>query len=198
MALELKIRELETTRLLLRPLELADAEQTQRIFPHWEIVKFLASVVPWPFPADGAFKHYRDRAIPAMERGDEWNWSICLKSDPGRLIGAIDLRRTHNSNRGFWLGLAWHGQGLMTEAAHAATAFWFDELGFPEMRVSKAIGNTASRRISQSNGMKLVAFEERDYVCGRLPTEVWAITADEWRSHCARSDGNSGRPTSRL
>jgi len=192
------IRELETRRLLLRPLELADAEQTQRIFPHWEIVKYLASVVPWPFPADGVLKHYRDRALPAMERGDEWNWSIRLKSDPSQLIGAIDLRKTHNSNRGLWLGLAWHGQGLMTEAAHAATAFWFDELGFPEMRVSKAIGNTASRRISQSNGMRLVAFEERDYVCGRLPTEVWAITTEEWRQHCGQPGREGGCHPSHL
>jgi len=45
------IRTLETTRLLLRPLELADAEQTQQLFPHWEIVRYLANIVPWPYPA---------------------------------------------------------------------------------------------------------------------------------------------------
>jgi len=24
--------------------------------------------------------------------------------------------------------------------------------------------------------------EERDYVCGRLPTEIWEITAEEWNA----------------
>ena len=49
------IPSLETQRLLLCPLELADAEQTQKLFPHWEIVRYLADVIPWPYPADGAY-----------------------------------------------------------------------------------------------------------------------------------------------
>ena len=45
--------ELHTPRLLLRPLQLSDAQQTQLLFPHWEIVKHLNAIVPWPYPADG-------------------------------------------------------------------------------------------------------------------------------------------------
>ncbi len=30
---------LETSRLILRPLELADASQAQLLFPQWEIVR---------------------------------------------------------------------------------------------------------------------------------------------------------------
>ncbi len=41
---------LETPRLLLRPLDLADAAQVQLLFPHWEIVRHLAAQVPWPYP----------------------------------------------------------------------------------------------------------------------------------------------------
>jgi len=45
---------LETRRLLLRPLQPADADQLQQLYPHWEIVKYLNDKVPWPSPADGA------------------------------------------------------------------------------------------------------------------------------------------------
>jgi RimJ/RimL family protein N-acetyltransferase len=55
------------------------------------------------------------------------------------------------------------------------------------MRVAKAVANTASRRISEKNGMRIVAREERNYVSGRLPTEVWSITAEEWRRHNSRA-----------
>ena len=79
---------LETPRLILRPLELADAEQVQILFPHWEIVRYLANKVPWPYPADGAHTYYRDVALPAIERGEEWHWSLRLKTVPGQLIGA--------------------------------------------------------------------------------------------------------------
>ena len=43
---------LTTARLLLRPLEFADAAQTQILFPHWEIVRFLTKSVPWPYPPE--------------------------------------------------------------------------------------------------------------------------------------------------
>jgi hypothetical protein len=47
------IATLHTGRLLLQPLRLADAEQTQRLFPQWEIVQFMTTLIPWPYPADG-------------------------------------------------------------------------------------------------------------------------------------------------
>jgi len=84
-------------------------------------------------------------------------------------------------NRGFWIGLPWQRQGLMSEAVEAVTAYWFDVLGFPVLRAPKAVANIASRRISEKSGMQVVAVEERDYVSGRLPTEIWEITAEEWR-----------------
>jgi RimJ/RimL family protein N-acetyltransferase len=70
----------------------------------------------------------------------------------------------------------------MTEAADAATDYWLDTLGFPVLRVPKAVANAASRRISEKQGMRVVAVEERDYVGGRFPTEIWEITAAEWRA----------------
>jgi ribosomal-protein-alanine N-acetyltransferase len=108
----------------LRPLELSDAEQTQVLFPHWEIVRYIRNAVPWPYPPDGAYKFYRDVTLPAVARGDEWAWTIRLKSAPDQLIGAISLFRSETDNRGFWLGFTWHRQGLMTEACDAVTDYW--------------------------------------------------------------------------
>ena len=71
----------------------------------------------------------------------------------------------------------------MTEASEAATDFWFNTLKFPVLRAPKAVANHASRRISETSGMRIVAKVERDYVCGRLPAEIWEITADEWNAH---------------
>ena len=170
---------LETPRLLLRPLELADAEQTQILFPHWEVVKHLNAVVPWPYPPDGARQFYEHVELPAMARGEHWTWSLRLKTDPDQLIGSISLM-LGDENRGFWLGLPWHGQGLMTEASDAVTDFWFKVLEFKVLRVPKAIANVASRRVSEKQGMRVIAAVERDYVSGRLPAEVWEITAEEW------------------
>ena len=176
------IRELETTRLLLRLLQLLDAAATQRLFPHWKIVRYLANQVSWPYPADGAITYYRDFALPAMELGDEWHWSLRLKDGPDDLIGAVCLVRNENNNRGFWVGAPWQRKGLMSEATVALNDFWFDELGFARLRVRKAIANGGSRRISEKTGMRVIAREERDYVSGWLESEIWELTAGEWRS----------------
>lgn len=173
---------LETPRLILRPLELADAGQTQLLFPHWEIVRYLSAAVRWPYPPDGAFTYYCDIALPAMRRGDEWHWSLRLKTEPEQLIGCISLKKGEHKNRGFWLGLPWQRQGLMTEACDAVTDFWFGVLKFPMLRAPKAVANTASRRISEKSGMRVIATLERDFVCGRLPAEIWEIAAGEWRA----------------
>jgi ribosomal-protein-alanine N-acetyltransferase len=180
---------LETERLWLRPLELADSEQAQLLFPQWEVVRYLANQVPWPFPPDGVHTYYRDVALPAVERGDAWHWTLRLKSDPDRIIGSIALMTGEEINRGFWLGARWHGQGLMSEACDVVTDYWFETLGFPLLRVPKAAVNVASRRISEKQGMRVVATEEREYVSGRLLTEVWEITAEEWRARKAEQTG---------
>ncbi len=172
---------LATDRLILQPLEIGDAEAIQRLFPQWEVVRYLVDQVPWPYPPDGARSYLEQVAIPAMRRGKEWHWSIRTRQAPASLIGIVSLMDDDSwNNRGFWLDPAHHGRGYMTEASEVATAYWFEVLGKPLLRAPKAAPNTASRRISERSGMRLVATEERGYVSGRLPTEIWEITREEW------------------
>jgi [ribosomal protein S5]-alanine N-acetyltransferase len=174
---------LETARLLLKPAGLADAPQLQEIFPRWEIVKYLAAKVPWPYPENGAETFLREIALPAMQRGDMFLWMMRRKPEPERIIGAINLApKSQDENRGFWIEPKWQGQGLMSEACDAVTEYWFEVLKKPVLRAPKAIANEGSRRISERQGMRVVWRGERDYVSGKLPSEIWEITAEEWRT----------------
>jgi len=181
--------ELETRRLVLRPLALEDAPQIQALFPQWEIVQYLSNAVPWPYPPDGALTFLRDVALPQVERGEAWHWSLRLKSAPDRIVGGISLVKGEKLNRGFWIEPRWQRQGLMTEAVEAVTEYWFEALKFPLLRAPKAIANEGSRRISQKTGMRLVGTEEHEYVAGRLPSEIWEVTAEEWRARRRRTQG---------
>jgi len=181
-----KMTIIETKRLHLRPLVIEDAGATQTLFPHWEIVKFLSDKVPWPYPDDGALSFYRDVALPAAERGEQWIWAICLKERPSELIGCINLRESNAENRGFWLGLPWQGRGLMSEACKPVTAFWFDTLGKDRLVVSKAVANIGSSRLSEKQGARLIAVEERGFVSGRQLAEIWELTREDWEEASAR------------
>jgi [ribosomal protein S5]-alanine N-acetyltransferase len=69
----------------------------------------------------------------------------------------------------------------MTEASVAVTDYWFETLARPVLRVPKAIPNKPSRRISERSGMRVIKTEDRDYISGRFPSEIWEITREEWR-----------------
>lgn len=176
----MEVPRLETPRLLLKPLESEDAVQVQQVFPRWEIVRHLVNSVPWPFPPDGASRYIDGMALPAMQAGQAWHWSLRHRSNPETLIGLISLRLGPEDNRGFWLVPEWQKQGLMSEACEAVTAFWFLELQQSRLRVPKAMDNQASRRISEGTGMRLVDTYRKTFVEGELLAGTWEITREEW------------------
>lgn len=178
--------ELQTPRLLLRPLAMSDAGQIQKLFPRWEIVQYLNAVVPWPYPEDGAAHFVGEIALPETARGESWYWTLRLKTAPAEMIGMISLTTKPEGNRGFWIDPQWQRRGLMTEACDAVTDFWFAVLRQPVLRAPKAIANEGSRRISQKQGMRVIWRGESDYVGGRMPSEMWEITAEEWRARTVK------------
>jgi ribosomal-protein-alanine N-acetyltransferase len=81
---------------------------------------------------------------------------------------------------------------VASEACDAVTDYWFEVLKFPVLRSSKAVVNTASRRISEKQGMRIVATEEDEYVSGRFLREIWEVTAEEW--HARKNQGGRVDP----
>ncbi|GAA0516922.1 GNAT family N-acetyltransferase [Tatumella terrea] len=173
---------LETSRLWLTPLVSEDAPQIQQCFPRWEIVRYLTGTVPWPYPEDGAEFYVNSIALPQMEKGQAWCWTVRRKSTPEELIGHICLYDIPDNNRGFWLVPEYQGQGYMREASIAVTDYWFNTLKRDVLRAPKAADNHRSRVISENSGMRLIRTEEKHYVSGWLMSELWEITRDEWNS----------------
>jgi RimJ/RimL family protein N-acetyltransferase len=187
------MRSFETARLVLSPLSLADAPAIQRHFPKWEIVRWMDAAIPWPYPEDGARTYLSNIALPSMESGSAWHWGIRPKALASELIGVISLMDKQDDNRGFWLALDWQGQGLMTEASDIITDFWFGELGRAVLRAPKAAQNLPSRRISEKCGMRVVARFNKALVSGERPSELWEISASEWRNY--RAAASASPPT---
>ena len=169
-----------TSRLILTPHQLSDAADIQRLFPHWEIVRFLDINVPWPYPPDGALTYVRDRALPAIAAGREWHWMIRMADDPSNSIGSICLYDQPGNNRGFWLAPQWQGKGYIGEACEVINAYWFETLGRAVMQVPKAAGNQASRKVSEREGMRLVDTQQGHFVSGSLLKEIWEMTQEQW------------------
>ncbi|PHP92511.1 GNAT family N-acetyltransferase [Pantoea agglomerans] len=178
----MKTPALETSRLYLRPLQAEDALQIQKIFPQWEIVRHLAAGFPWPFPDDGASRYVNMLALPASAKGLAWFWTIRRKEEPSAMIGLISLSDEKDNNRGFWIVPEWQRKGYMSEACYVVTDFWFNTLHREVLRAPKASANSASKKISLNNGMRLVQNYKKQYIEGELDSELWEITRQEWNS----------------
>lgn len=173
---------LETARLILRPLEARDAPAIQRIFPQWELVKFLNAAVPWPYPDDGAATNMA-QCLEKRARGEQFYWAITLKGGDDALRGRIDLwpdDGVRSDMRGFWLDPLLWGQGLMTEAAEAVTAYAFEGLEWPYLYLTNAVENVRSRRVKEKQGAELLRQEPWAYVAGQGERDVWKLTREAW------------------
>ena len=172
---------LETERLILRPLEARDAPAIQRLFPQWEVVKYLDPAIPWPYPDDGAATNMA-QCLAKRAAGEQFYWAITLKGDD-ELRGRIDLWPESPERldmRGFWLDPLLHGQGLMTEAAEAVTTYAFKTLNWPRLYLTNAIDNLASGRIKEKQGAVPYSSEPFSYVSGKGERQVWLLTREAW------------------
>jgi len=173
---------LETERLILRPLELRDAPAIQRCFPDWELLKYLHAGIPWPYPPDGAETNTRE-SLEKRARGERFYWVVTLKDGDDEAIGRIDLWPFDGQlrdMRGFYLGRAYWGRGLMTEAADAVTDYAFRVLEWPFLYLTNAVPNVASHRVKEKQGAELIGTEPAAYMSGEYPREVWLLTREAW------------------
>lgn len=149
-----KMPELETPRLLLRPMRVSDAADMFEYAKSPDVTRYLL----WAPHADIG---YTKRFLAYIERryriGMHYEWAVVLK-ETGRMIGtcgfaAIDPN--HNCGElGYVLAPAQHGKGLMTEAALRVLRFGFEELELHRIEARYMEGNDASRRLMERIGMR--------------------------------------------
>ena len=174
---------LETKRLILRPLSLADAPAIQRHFNNWNIIQHLASVVPWPYPDDGAETFIAQELERAAAGEVIYNWMLVLRGGDGEAIGNIRFRPWSGNakgDRGFWLAERYWKQGLMSEAVSAVNDFAFRVLDVDVFYACNAVTNEASRRVKQKTGAEFLGYVELAHHSGQTRAEKWRVTRENW------------------
>jgi ribosomal-protein-alanine N-acetyltransferase len=173
---------IQTRRLILRPMALTDAPAIQRHFNNWNIIQTLATVVPWPYPDDGA-ETFIKRELAKIAAGQEiYHWVLVPRSSDGQAIGNINFRPRADgrSHRGFWLAEPYRNKGLMTEAVAAVNDFAFLTLGLESFFVCNVASNIASRRVKQKTGAEFVGYVELPHHNGESKSEQWKVTRQSW------------------
>jgi len=144
---------LVTERLILRPLEQADAATVQRLAGDSEIARTTLHI-PHPYP-EGAASEWIEATLVAAVSGRGCTWAI-TRRDEHRLIGVVSLGIVAEHGRAelaYWLGKNFWGQGYTTEAAQRLVEHGFATLNLHRIYAYAMARNPASSRVMQKIGM---------------------------------------------
>ncbi len=143
---------LETPRLILRPFELWDALEVQRLAGDFRIADTTLRI-PHPYQ-DGMAEAWILQQAETSPQSTELVFAIVRKQDAA-LVGAIGLAGIDGDEAelGYWIGVPYWNQGYCSEAGAAAVDFAFSELGLKRIYANHFLRNPASGRVLKKLGM---------------------------------------------
>ena len=144
---------LETDRLILRPFQLSDAKETQKLAGHREIASTTLNI-PHPYE-DGMAESWISTHKETFDKGKGVAYAITSKDD-GKLMGAISLMsisKGHQAEMGYWVGVPFWGNGYCTEAGKVLLEYGFTELGLNRIHACYLARNPSSGRVMEKIGM---------------------------------------------
>lgn len=138
------------------------------------------------------------RARQEAEEGTDYTFFIFLPD--GRkevLVGGITLsnirrRAAQFVNIGYWMGQAYAGKGLMSEAVGVTLPFIFDTLDLHRAHAAFLPSNIASRRVLEKNGFVEEGFAKHYLqINGRWEDHVlMGLTRERWGTLSLGGGGN--------
>lgn len=183
MVYQFKSQRLETTRLILRPWTVDDAEVLYQYASDPEV----GPIAGWPVHT--SVENSRD--IIKNVLGINETYAVVLK-DKNQVVGSIGLMIGNSSNIdilgneaevGYWIGKPYWGQGLIPEAVREILRHAFTDLGIKKMWCGYFDGNIKSKRVQEKCGFTFHHIEKdkpwplmndiRTEVITCLPKEIW-------------------------
>ncbi len=178
--MEHKSKMFETDRLMLRRIELSDAEDMYKNYCNSDnVTKYLS----WKTHEnlDATKEYLKNIALPKYEQENTYLWALVLK-ETNQVIGSLEISKIDLNLKsamiGWVLSEKYWGRGLMPEAASVVRDYLFDE-GFVRLWAYHDVENPKSGRVMQKIGMlhegslKKYAFNNKDEY---IDCELYAIT----------------------
>ena len=175
---------LETPRLIVRPIGVDDVDSVFAYASNPAVTRFTL----WDCHKDRSdtLEFVRDYALMRYLEKQPDPLAICLKGDPGQVLGTVGCFWNTRANRtmelGYALGEEYWGRGLVVEATGALLDHLFAAYDVERVQARCVVENAASARVMQKLGM---AFEGclRSSVFHRerfWDMNLYAILRREW------------------
>jgi len=159
--------ELETRRLMLAPLQVADAHEMVDVLADPELYGFIGGEPP--SLRDLQARYRSQFAGPAADDEVWHNWILRLKAS-GRPIGFVQAAVTRDTADVAWVvGTDWQRRGFASEAA-VEMCRWLRQVGLGSLTAHNQPDHVASERVAAAAGLGRTAERDAD---GEI---VWAKT----------------------
>lgn len=146
----------ETERLILRQLEVADAEDLFQIYSGSEMMKYLGG---GPSSLDNERQRLAEHIRDSYEVYGFGLWAIILR-ETGELIGRCgllysDINGRKEAELAYLVGRDWWGKGIASEAARAALNVAVEQHNFSRVVAVIHPDNAGSIGVAEKLGFKL-------------------------------------------
>ena len=161
---------IETERLILRKVELKDAEDLCELFNDEKVQEFLAGM-PENYTIEMATNYISNKLSKKYLSQDYYDWGVEDKNTQ-KLVGRISVYKLDDDRR--MADLVWYiiptvrGKGYMTEAGKAVVEF-LQNIGFERIEAFADVENIASIKVMEKIGMQFEGIL-RKYDCRRDDT----------------------------
>lgn len=175
--------QLETERLLLRPVKDRDLEDLFRIYGDPATNTFNPA---GPYPDISHAENVLTRWLQHWVDYRFGNWVIAEKDSPSRVIGfgGLSIRNFDAitvNNLGYRLETGAWGKGYATEFARFSVNHGFSVLGFQEVSATVRAHHLASQNVLEKSGLRFV--REIHDVANAAPSLLYSLTQKEWATN---------------
>jgi len=139
--------------------------------------------IPFPYTPADAERWLGEIAATTRENGQPRQFA--LRSDAGRLVGALGLEgpqvgQSHRAELGYWLAKPYWGRGLMTFAARAMCRHGFVAMNLLKITAHVFAWNDASARVLVKCGFEQEGFLRSHHVKDGQPIDakLFGLLAD--------------------
>jgi [ribosomal protein S5]-alanine N-acetyltransferase len=174
---------ISTPRLLLRPLQVADAPALLQIFADPKVMRYW-STPPWE-SVEQAHKMV-NTDLHAMAAGEHLRFGLQRLED-NTLIGMCTLfaffQQSRRAEVGYALASAAWGRAYMDEALRALLRYGFDDLGLNRVEADIDPRNEASARSLERLGFKREGLLRERWIVGDeiSDTALYGLVQRDWR-----------------
>ena len=178
---------LETTRLILRPLDAGDVDDILPYHSDQESIRYI----PWDQRDRESVVDWLTRAVTylGIKEGQPGLLLAMVEKSSGKVIGQLNSAMVDAANQtadvGYITNPEFRGQGFVNEALEALIEFLFTQEKVHRITADIDIRNVDSIRVVERLGFRREAtFVENDYLKGEwCSMYLYALLSREWRSN---------------